>query len=397
MFRNMQRSVWLASTIVALLSAASARAGDEIRIEGLRTDRQPDAAAVTEELISQACEEAVDHVLGPVSDDRAAQAQRLRLLERVKSNRRALFTLEFSSGPARNELLGWHGKAAATVSRSAIEKLREDVAGANARPMPTFAVLISERVEYTNWPWGPVPFREDEVGSMIAQQIKNHLLTMNCRVIDIEQHEFLKQKRLDYAKLDGEDAATILSIAKDQGADILIRGRADVTGPRVVDLTEKNKLYMWSVQPKIDAFWTDSAEIVAVPILDAAEKDGGNRFEGPTAARDALDKAGAALARQLIDQILKSSVTAPGPREVTVRIVNTSSTDARDIVKAIRTMTELSPGEPKLEHRITHMLIRTELPTFDLLAKLEDIRLPSGAKLEAKENGSRSIELRVKQ
>lgn len=394
---NFNRTTQLAAALLAILAAHSAFADDMIRVDGLKTTRQPDADAVAEDLLSQACERSVDVVLEPISDDRAAQAERSRLLERVKSNRRTLFTLAFSNGPSRNEALGWSGTAVATVSRSAIEKLREGVSGASAKPMPSFAVLISERVEYTNWPWGPAPFRENEIGSMIAQRIKNQLTAMNCRVIDIEQHEYLKNKRLDFAKLDGEDAKTILSIAKDQGADILIRGRADVTGPRVVDATEKTRFYMWNVQPKIDVFWTDTAEVVAVPILDRADKDGGNRFEGPAAARDALDKAGESLARQLIDQVLKSSVSAGGPQEVTVRIVNTSASDAREAVKAMRAMAELSLGEPKMDRGITRLIVKTELSPFDLVGKLEEIQLSNGARLLARESGNREVELSVKQ
>ena len=377
-------------------AAATGRAQDNFRYELLSVSGQPTAADAVALLKQRAVEKAVEELLGGRTGEARDEALERRLVSRARDKVDLLVTLKIHQGPQQNEISGWSVIADAEVSRARLEELRAGLDQKLDQPQPRVLVLISERIESTHWPWGPAPFREHEIGSLIAQQIEAQLLDHNFKVISAEQFEFLRDKRVDFANLSGADLRQIRSLAADQGCEILILGRADVTGPRVnTTAFPGRKAYFWITTPKISVLWQDSAEKLAVPIAERDCRESGGFFEGPAEARGALEKAGGCIGRQVVQALLKRVPAAGATRDIRLLIVGADAKQAGRILEQLRGLSGLTIFEPRLERHGIEVPAQATLGTFELALKISALEFGGAFSLVAEQSGPNTLELKV--
>ncbi len=360
----------------------------ELRVEG-KTSAEEALNAAKREAIALA----VDELLKPGA--RAEEVLRKRTLIIAQCFPDQLVRLEVRKGPFEHEIHGWGVHALATVSKVILEQRMAAQRKALEQPQPRLLVLICERVEYT-WPWGPPPFRENEIGSMIARQVEAALLSAGYEIVDSSQFEVLRKKKLDFSQLAHDEEKTLLGLARDQGAELLVLGRADVTGPRLSRASPQKPLYMWETKPKISVCWADTARKVSVPIAEREFEQGGSLFDGPAGARQALDRAGERIGELIVLDLLLRGVGGASSREGTINVLDANPHEAEQIEECVRGIDGVKSVTARKTRQGIELRTMTAQGTFELARELEKkCSRPGQFMLKAEETGPTSIDCRV--
>lgn len=362
----------------------------ELRVEG-RSGREDALTALKREAIARA----LTQISFPPSDSAHRQDCLKKRLAILAQNDPAAFVELVNVETGEHEIRGWWASAHARVSATALRDRLETIRKRLDQPQPRVLVLICERVEYT-WPWGPPPFREGEIGSMIARQVEAALLGVGYEVLDSTQLEFLRKKRLDFSQLAHDDEKTLLGLARDQGAELLVLGRADVTGPRLSRATPKKPLYMWETKPKVSVCWADTARKVSVPIAERDFEQGGSLFDGPAGARQALDRAGERIGELIVVDLLRRDVGGGTAREITLNVLDANPHEAELIEQCVHGIVGVNNVTLRKTRQGIELRMITTRPAFDLARDIEkSCSKPGQFMLKAEETGATSIDLRV--
>jgi hypothetical protein len=388
--------VLISCTWFALVSipAVAQERQDPFVYPSLAEDRAPSEQAAVQSIREAAVTLAVQDFLGPLTGRIVDEQFEGRFLLAAKARTESLVELSFTRRPMRHELTGaWMASATATVDRAQLASIaRELKTGGSdcgvAPPPLRFMVLISERIEYVNVP-GPIPVRDDEIGSLINQAVKSRLAELGYEPVNTAQHEFLKQGRLDFSDLRKEDHEQIMAIAQEQGADVLILGRADVSGPRVRELSGR-PWYFWQTIPEIEILWQDTG----VTIKASDERtEGGSDIKGPPGARTALLNAGKLIADRLAKDLARRPADG-GPRPLDVRINDIATQDVTTIRALISRFGNAT--EPRISGGVMTFRLATDRNAIDVAAELEQLALPTGSTLILDALTPRTVTMRVK-
>lgn len=353
-----------------LLIASDGIASSDYQYE-LTVHGQHSEEAVSAYLRQDAVSRAVRDFLGPPDFGDEHLRRRMQILAAEFAER--LASVDYRDGPSKHRVQLWWARGRVTVSRQRLLELRDEIRAQLERPQPRVMVLVRETVEYTNWPWGPRPARDPEEGSKVSRRVEEQLLAAGFEVVAREQTEILRQKSIDFARLDGEELKTILSIAHDQGAELLILGHAAVTGPRRIDGGGGRPLYLWHTMPELSVVDASTARKVSVPVPERAFERGGNEFEGPAAARQALDNVGRRVGELVIIALLRRGI-GDGPREIKVTIRNADHVAGRAIEGRLRQLDGVGNVVRRSARGFVEFRIMTELSATELADLLSELR-----------------------
>ena len=391
------RRTLLGSLVVTLASfsalANRALADSDFEFRDIRVDREASADSALQKVRHAALTRAIEAFLGTRSGKVEDEQLERKMLNLAKARGEQLVELTVTEGPYRHESLGWVAKADAKVSRTGLEKLRAELTtggkpGASDAPPLRVMVLISERVEYVNHGGGPIPIRDDEIGSIIGDRISQYLGNRGYEVVDAQQFEFLKQKRLDYSNLRKDDLEQVLAIAKDQGAEVLVLGRADVTGPRL-EMIGGQQWYEWACMPKIHAVWQDNAVQIAVP---CEREKGASNIAGPDGARIAMAKVSQKYAEQIGDALIRRTADNMS-RALEIRIHGLAAKDSRAVDSLMRELGKPAPS--RTEGGAYTLRLKTEMDVTAVAERLEDLKLPTGSKLRQDSRTEATLVMKV--
>ena len=380
----------LGSPFLAARVAAQEQIECDLRVEA-RSGREDALSALKREAIARA----LSQISFPTSDTPHRQDCLKKRLAILAQNDPAALVEMTNIETGEHEVRGWWASGHAKVSVTALRDRLEAIRKALDRPQPRVLVLVCERVEYT-WPWGPPPFRDNEIGSMIARQAEAALLSAGYEVVDSSQLDVLRKKKLDFSQLAHDDEKTLLGLARDQGAELLVLGRADVTGPRLSRASPQKPLYMWETKPKISVCWADTARKASVPIAERDFEHGGSLFDGPAGARQALDRAGERIGELIVVDLLRRDIGGGAAREVTVTVLDANAHEAELIEQCVRGLEGVNNVSSRKTRQGLELRVMTARSTFDLVRELErKCSTPGQFMLKAEETGPTSLDLRV--
>lgn len=382
------------AALVAVGLAGRPTLAEEIRLRPLETRGQACAEDAVARLLDAAAILGVESYLGPRSGSDADEIIERRLVLLARAGAERLVTLNYVREPYKDPIFHWRAEAEAVVSRSGLEEMHRCVKLMMDGPQPRIILAIQERIEYTNPAWGPAPFREDEIGSLLEQQIRNQLLDLGFEVLNKEQFEFIKDRNIDLADPGSMDRKRAIAMAADQGADILIVGRADVTGPRET-MIGSQKHYYWETIPKVDVFWVNNARSIAAPLAPRATQQGATNIDGPAGARQALDNVGKHLGGAIATVLLKRVSAADSTRSITIRVRGIAASDVLALRNFLAECDGLRAQAPRFIQGVLEIRAMTGLDTFALASKIEPFKPPSGGRLGIEETGLDVIEFKM--
>jgi hypothetical protein len=140
-----------------------------------------------------------------------------------------------------------------------------------------------------------------EADSLLGNKIEQLLVEEGFELVDKQQIEELKKKRLDQATLE-QDSNTIRTLAGELGADMYIVGFARASGPQITDAYGV-KLFMWETDVTLKAFWSETGQVLFAK--NEVGSRSGSRTPGAPGAKKAIEKAGDKLAQECLMAILE--------------------------------------------------------------------------------------------
>lgn len=382
--------------LIVFLATAETSPAEDFRYSAMRVERNASSGEAMDLLKQRAVERAVEDLMGAMTGENADEVLERRLLLAAKAKVDQLVTVTVRKGPHENEIQGWWVEGDVVVSRSKLEALKTQIATNAEQLQLKVLVAISETVEYTNWPWGPIPAEKKETGSMIARQLEAQLLDFGYEVVDADQIDFLRTKAADFSKLEGDDLKQTMAIMKNQGCDLLIVGHATVTGPRVnVTAVPGRTLYFWQATPNVSVVAQDTGRKISVPIPGNACGESGGTYDGPVEARKALAKVGDCIADKIVDDLRKRLPKSGEPREVVIQIIGINASQAGLLNKQLQTIPTLSAVKPRFSHGTIELRVKTPDETFSLATAICGLDFDGKFTLTAEETGPNSISIRV--
>ncbi|NLE30545.1 MAG: hypothetical protein GX629_12845 [Phycisphaerae bacterium] len=163
---------------------------------------------------------------------------------------------------------------------------------------PKILVSFVERIR----DYVAVPDKDQiEMDSLLGNKIEGLLVEQGFELVDKNQIESLKKKRLEQASLD-QDTGTIRALASELGADLYIVGFARASGPQMTDAYGV-KLFMWETDVTLKAFWSETGQVLFSKSEVGSRS--GSRTPGAPGAKKAIEKAGDKLAEECLTAILE--------------------------------------------------------------------------------------------
>jgi hypothetical protein len=226
--------------------------------------------------------------------------------------------------------------------------------------------------------------------SKVARAIEMALISAGFEVVNGNQLEEIKRRKVDFSKLEGEDAKIIQRIAADQWCEVIVHGHAKADGPRekLIDLGggERRRYYMWAANFSGAATCTDNARTIKAFKLTGPERGSEIKHVGAELAMDALaDEVGERFMQGF------NPCDCRGTIELTIK-------DVKDLGQAnqIRKWLEAIGGVDVLQPRISGGLftarLKTEIAPMDIAEKLMKIAIDTenGYRLELTEGSGMS-------
>ncbi len=298
MIRMLASAVLLAGPLLAQTQVI-----ERYRYQGTST------ATAASEAARKVALEVAERVLPAGTTPREKRA-RSTALQQVGSRAARLVRYQVLEGPT--EALG--GRVFVTiraeVDTAAIRQLYDEaLSGANTKPDFRILLLVSEQKRFINGA------RERSDDSKIAATITDELRKAGWTVINGTELAEIRNRQIDFARLDGETAKVVQTLAAERGADIVVHGHAKAEGPLTKRIARTGRVYhIWKADCTLHVVWADTAEEwFSVP---AATSKRGEEVGGTAGAEEALIACGTVAARGFMSRI----ATIPMPDKVYLEV-----------------------------------------------------------------------------
>lgn len=360
----------------------------------LRVTDQRSPEEAEQALRQAAIDRAVADLCGPSDGSKEAEARRERLRVRARAASESIVRIPAGANVTEHAIQGWGASGRVQVSRAELAKYEQEIGGALNRPRKRFLTAISETVEYTNVSTVN-PFREEERGSMLDRQFRSQLRDADCEVVSSKRLDQLRARTKDFSNLNGDDQRLLLDIATEAGAEVIIQGHAAVTGPLEKKLGNGTQIYLWHTMPQIEITWLDNGRVIDVPIPEGV-KEGGSRFKGPAGAREALDRVGKVMGKEIIKAVTKNDVDGIPTRDVEIHLLNSTLAQATALKEKVAVMPGVSAPTMRKTQRSAEIRVMTAEPSETLAARIEKLDFDGAFKVEVEETGPNTIRLRLR-
>jgi hypothetical protein len=213
-----------------------------------------------------------------------------------------------------------------------------------------------------------------EMDSLLANKIEQLLAEDGFELVDKNQIEELKKKRLDQATID-QDVNTIRTLAGELGADMYIVGFARASGPQLTDAYGV-QLYMWETDVTLKAFWSETAQVLFAK--NEVGTRSGSRTPGAPGAKKAIEKAGEKLAVECLQGILEkwSRQTVTGGK-VILEVNGVDFRQMSEIMEALKQIKEISEIRKEFHKPVAKFEIITTLSAESFAEILSQAQWPN--------------------
>lgn len=231
--------------------------------------------------------------------------------------------------------------------------------------------------------------------SKVMVAIEAALLANDFRVVNGEQLEIIRERKINAMELSGEDQRHIQEFAADQGAEIIVFGHVKAEGPLTRRIARTGRVYnFWKVaSATARAVWTDTGEgIFSIPYPDGA-REAAEEIGGTTGAEIAFEKAGQTLAAEFV-KLAATKMERRAELEVEIRGLDLRKT--RTVMDWMRSI----PGVKGVSRRgtgIGRFSVKTSLSPIDFGFALLEKADEAGGEFTLKDEqiGGSTLELKV--
>lgn len=331
------------------------------------------AEAVLKTAREQAAREAVQRIAPPPAG-KEEQVAHERLLTAAQQQAERLVRVTPLDGPREKIGAPWYVKIKAEVDRAELEKLRGgEQQTVRDEPPPTIMVVIS-REEHRRE--RPEPFHilwEIRPDSKVAAAVESVLVQAGYPVKNATQFLANQDRKVDFAKLDGDSLKIIQGLAAEQGADLILHIHAKADGPNPQRLEGSDDVwYRWHSDATARLLWADTAEYVcSIPVTDGGDgldqtRDGG--------AEEALGRAGEKIAREVV----KHLTAAPRRAEIKVDVLNVKKiAQGRAVLEWIKRVPGVDGARDQMARQVMYVRVKTKMGVRELAEALETWRDPA--------------------
>ena len=298
------------------------------------------------------------------ADDRRARQQ---ALEAARATPGEYVSLQVKHGPFVRP--GTHGyvSARAEVRSDALERLYA-AKQRQARSAPRHKVLVlinEEKVVGV-----PRYVRERNEISKATTAIQGALAASGWTVIDGQQFEVIRERNLDYARLGQTGEQLIARIAKEQGAQIIIRGSVKAEGPRQRQLGGQ-MVQFFSVDCALKAVWADTGAVIFTISEPPGQRTAGTREAGLNGAERALEQ----VSEHLGELCRRQFANITSAQELSVIIKHVESLEQEVQVRKWCNAVTGADAVRGAEFSGTRLIltIESDLSAYDFAVRLSDI------------------------
>lgn len=255
----------------------------------------------------------------------------------------------------------------------------------SAKPAPRYKVLVL--ISEYKVVGVPRYVRERNEISKAATAIEGVLAQAGWTVVNERQLEVIRERDLDYAHLDQDSERLIARIAKEQGAEIIIRGSVKVEGPRT-RILDGQQMHYFSADLTIVATWADTGDVLFTVPKPTDQRTSGTREAGLNGAERTLEIVAEDVAEYCARQL--SLLDSRSGLSITVKNVESLDQEIQ-IRRWIQSIAGAEGvGEPQISGGRWTLEVVTQLSAYEFAVRLHELCGNSDAEFTLKQV-SRSV------